>query len=507
MARRKWTAGGFIGMVTVVLLSAAVPVFAQEGSQTPLYQEGHVLLEDDFEDGDARGWALETNWGVVQDDSGNYVLEARNTRWQEARQGKTDWQDYALEFKAKIIQSGAIPEIQVLVRRDTRRQGCQGFRLYLGGDTTFIVPDAGGDAIWNCFGQQTKSYSVNYVPNQWYSIRIEAFQTQIQVYVDGNRVISLDIDEPLYTGAITFIGTPDAIVQYDDVRVVELLPFGADAPAPLPDPPSPPPIFSVIGDTLFSEDFQTDAPADMVLDGAWYIESDSDGNRFLCNEPNENNLNVYYGDTGWSDYAVDLRLKFRSFNGTNPLTPDFNREDIYLNFRVNSGSEYAGLILASESGGGTGIGYSEDSSWDSFTGKGYDFTVNTWYTLRAEALGDQLRWYINDRLILRAHDSRLTNGSVGIAVSPNSEICIDDLRVQEMLVVTSERYVTIQAASANLRSGPGTSFDRMGVVPDGERFPVVSEADSGAEHWYQILLPSGTQGWIRSDLVIVSEAP
>ncbi|MCB9451160.1 MAG: SH3 domain-containing protein [Anaerolineaceae bacterium] len=500
-----------ICLFIIVVVSSVFPVYAQTGSSTPtpLYQDGRVLLEDDFEDGDARGWVLGNNWGVVQDDEGNYVLEARNSDYAEARRGETSWYNYALEFRAKIIQRSTVAEIQALFRNDPSRKGCQRFRLLLGEDTTTeLSADALGDALWNCFGQQTNSDAVVYIPNKWYSIRIEAFQAQIRVYIDGELVITLDNDEPLYSGAIGFIGTSGAITNYDNVRVIELIPFGADAAAPpLPTPTAAPPIVSVADNTLFAEDFQADAFLDMRTSGNWYVETDSSGNRFLCNESSDNWLAINLGDATWRDYTVEMRLKFRSFSGTNSLNPDFTRDDFGLQFRVGANRHYVGTIWISEPSSGVGLGYVESEIWDGFIARGLDFTVNTWYTLHAEALGDLLRWYINGRLTLLAHDTRSTNGSIGIYISPNSEICIDDITVQEVHVFVPERYITVKVASANLRSGPGTEFEQMGVASAGASFPVVTESGEGDNLWYQVLLPFGEQAWIRSDLVIASDGP
>lgn len=58
----------------------------------------------------------------------------------------------------------------------------------------------------------------------------------------------------------------------------------------------------------------------------------------------------------------------------------------------------------------------------------------------------------------------------------------------------------VQNPSVNLRSGPGTNYDVVGAVAQGERLPIVAQANE----WYLVTRPNGQQAWIASWLVTLS---
>jgi uncharacterized protein YgiM (DUF1202 family) len=62
--------------------------------------------------------------------------------------------------------------------------------------------------------------------------------------------------------------------------------------------------------------------------------------------------------------------------------------------------------------------------------------------------------------------------------------------------------VTINARSLNVRSGPGTDFDILGSVSQGDKVVGLRE-DSG---WVQIETPAGAIGWISKQFVIIGPA-
>lgn len=57
-------------------------------------------------------------------------------------------------------------------------------------------------------------------------------------------------------------------------------------------------------------------------------------------------------------------------------------------------------------------------------------SVNTWYTLRLEAVGTSLRAYINDRFLLEAADSSHASGKYGI-VTYRASATFDDFAVTQ----------------------------------------------------------------------------
>jgi N-acetylmuramoyl-L-alanine amidase len=68
--------------------------------------------------------------------------------------------------------------------------------------------------------------------------------------------------------------------------------------------------------------------------------------------------------------------------------------------------------------------------------------------------------------------------------------------------VPAKAMLTILNPDTNIRSGPGTTYDIVTRVQDGERFPIVKQEDD----WYQIRLTDGTTGYVAGWLVAADGA-
>lgn len=63
--------------------------------------------------------------------------------------------------------------------------------------------------------------------------------------------------------------------------------------------------------------------------------------------------------------------------------------------------------------------------------------------------------------------------------------------------VLSNSSAIVVAERLNVRSGPGTNFNRVGAVTQGEALIVVGQADNCG--WLQITTPSGVEGWVSGN--------
>ncbi len=78
------------------------PTTAPPRPDTPfITTEEAILFEDNFEDGMADGWALDTGWGVSTD-SGNCILSGYGEGF--AQPNVCDWTDYTLEARFKLVE-------------------------------------------------------------------------------------------------------------------------------------------------------------------------------------------------------------------------------------------------------------------------------------------------------------------------------------------------------------------------------------------------------------------
>ena len=68
----------------------------------------------------------------------------------------------------------------------------------------------------------------------------------------------------------------------------------------------------------------------------------------------------------------------------------------------------------------------------------------------------------------------------------------------EIVEIESDRIIRITVASANLRSGPGLTYDTIDVVLFNDAFRVLAEDELAL--WYKIELADGQQGWVTASV-------
>ena len=60
--------------------------------------------------------------------------------------------------------------------------------------------------------------------------------------------------------------------------------------------------------------------------------------------------------------------------------------------------------------------------------------------------------------------------------------------------------VEVTAATVNLRSGPGTNYNRVGQASRGQTFEVLARDENG--EWLQIQRPNGNNAWVINDTAL-----
>lgn len=192
---------------------------------------GKVLFQDNFESGIARNWEyLGDGLSIVRDTTGNYVLQSTSTedQYPAAGVGGGTWRDYAIEFRVRFVDFLDINtfwDLQVNIRRDDSRPVCTRYTIWFEGNkgAGINLDGSGGKGCIRTSLAKVSSFSL--VEGEWYSVLIEAVGPNINVYFDGKLILHGEaVDEPFLQGSILFKGGRRAIVQFDDFRVVELLP-------------------------------------------------------------------------------------------------------------------------------------------------------------------------------------------------------------------------------------------------------------------------------------------
>jgi hypothetical protein len=204
------------------------PTATQEPTATPPpeYVEGEVLFEDDFELGYLAGWMVESGpWQVTEDVDGNHVLSIESPDWSSIFVGSEDWTDYAVEVRGRLGEptpDAYDPALSFYVRSHPFSEGCQFYvAIYYPEGPASITKGGSGECNpWLALEWEDAPP----VAEGWHSLRVEVFGSTIRSYRDGELVVEAS-DTELQTGSIGFFAPPGNTHYYDDVRVIELLPW------------------------------------------------------------------------------------------------------------------------------------------------------------------------------------------------------------------------------------------------------------------------------------------
>jgi 3-keto-disaccharide hydrolase/Carboxypeptidase regulatory-like domain/FG-GAP-like repeat/CARDB len=248
-----------------------------------------VLLEDNFNDGDAAGWneipnqiGSVTNWSVV---SGVYDAHGQGGG---AFVGDLSWENYTAETRIRFPE-GASNDAGLLFRYQDVDNWYQ-FRI--SSSEIRIISQINGE-----INEQVQSASLIIDPARWYTLKVDLDGTQVKAYLDDDLIFDYN-GLQLGTGAVGYMD--DGVhVQYDDLTVSEC---SSEFIAQLewhwvgaPDIGS-----RVFGPVNVAQ--VTDDNADGIID-------DNDVPDVIALVRNTNNLVAISGDTGetiWANSQVNI---------------------------------------------------------------------------------------------------------------------------------------------------------------------------------------------------------
>ena len=195
--------------LVIVLFGLSPSLSAQGPGDVILYQEN-------FDDGQAQGWALEPGWQVVQEE-GEWVLSGQGHQW--ARPDVSYAGDFRVQFRLKLVQGG----IHLVYRLNQAGRYFIGFHeggselnkqywpdTFLGGLIGTTAPHALGT---------------------WHQVEIVGQGAQLRFLVDGELAWEYADAGPLLGGSFAFETLDDTMASVDEVVV-----YGpAPTPTPTPD--------------------------------------------------------------------------------------------------------------------------------------------------------------------------------------------------------------------------------------------------------------------------------
>jgi hypothetical protein len=167
-----------------------------------------VVYTEDFEDGQAQKWELETDWKVTLDGN-NHVLCGGGHHWAFSNQDY--WQDNKLSYRLKLIQ-GRIHLVSH--HNDTGR-------YYVGYETDGSLLNK---QYWpNTFIQNLAGSAVSHPLNTWLTVEIVSRGSELEFLTSGETEFTYLDALPLVGGDFAFETQSGAQACIDDV-ILEVLP-------------------------------------------------------------------------------------------------------------------------------------------------------------------------------------------------------------------------------------------------------------------------------------------
>jgi pectin methylesterase-like acyl-CoA thioesterase len=193
-------------------IAGIIALLALMAAAMPAVVQGAALLGDDFEDGNATGWATNGgSWSVVTD--GTQVYHQRgisaNAR---AVAGSSSWTDIAVEARVKPLAfngSTRFPFVGVLARL----QGATNYYyLALRNNNTL---ELGRTAAGSNTALASRSIAVT--TGAWYTLKLEAIGASLKGYINGVQQLSA-VDTRFSWGKIG-LASSFASALFDDIAV------------------------------------------------------------------------------------------------------------------------------------------------------------------------------------------------------------------------------------------------------------------------------------------------
>ena len=290
---------------------------------------------------------------------------------------------------------------------------------------------------------------------------LAACSTPVNSIPTPSVVVPTQSPRTVPTSTATFIPTPSPTPQPSSTATV------------VPTPTAVPDLIPVVPDSavLYKQDFESASPKKGLDDASnWKVTKDESGNHILCTKVTEKDswADEFLGYESWTNYAVEMRFKALEAQGV-PMVSIISRYN-----RQNYLMYYAYLNFYNHA---LSLGY-----YQPYVDLGYaNFPIpadpsaitNTWYTLRVEVAGKNIKYFMNNHLYIIANDDssyKLSHGAAGFSARYGSNVCVDDIRVWKLTAdgqVEQPTSPDSQVASFVRQTKVETVTDKAGATHNG----------------------------------------
>ncbi len=199
-------------------------------------------------------------------------------------------------------------------------------------------------------------------------------------------------------------------------------------------------------DTLFSANFENNSISDwsksggtwsVVTDGSRAVEQSSTGT---------DRARLFAGQTSWSDYAVQARVKPVSFNGSDRV--------VALASRASGSTKMYRLALINA--GRVELQAMNGSSITVIGSASLTVSTGTWYTLRIEASGGTLRGFVNGTQVASGTNTMNSAGRIAL-FTEYASARFDDVIAETLGSTPASPTPTTPSPTSSPTTSPTTS--------------------------------------------------
>lgn len=113
--------------------------------------------------------------------------------------------------------------------------------------------------------------------------------------------------------------------------------------------------------------------------------------------------------------------------------------------------------------------------------------------------------YVRSDLVSKSGGSSSSSNTTTTSTSTSTTTSTASLP-ETQVTATEQKSATVTSESVNVRKGAGTAYDSVGKVTKGQTVTITGEASgTDGKTWYQITFGDGKTGFVRNDLVAISE--
>lgn len=339
-------------------------------------------LQDRFATGNAPDWTTSagSQFQVVRGDRSRVLRQSQSTGVTRAIYEPADWTSQSIEVDVK---PNVYKDKSSAVSLVTRWQGAHNFYEFVWGPDRFEFRRMASGTMRTLFSHEGQQFNPPKAGGN-YRVRLESIGTLHRVYIDGLLYFSITSSGP--THGQVGVGTYDAGADFDNVLV------------------TPTPRYSMYRSKF---DIDEQVPWSKTGLGSWRLEYDDHGDLRVVQSNPAGEGRVTLGVPA-SEQSVETRAKVVEF-----AAPEGTQRRWFglVARYVDAGNHYIlalrnsnALVLSRRVNG-------VDTTLGSFA---VTVVPGQYYAIRLDAIGDQLRAYLDGRLLFEASDATHPVGNSGM---------------------------------------------------------------------------------------------